>query len=130
MVIVDIQGKQFPLCLTVAALDKLNNKCGGLSGLSAFLTGKEASTGTLACNTAWMLGLLIQEGEENRRVCAYIDGRSAEKNSVPGYEDIVHLLTPGNVVKYRSAVLEAVNEALHQDIEASPPKNADHAEQA
>lgn len=130
MVTVKIRGKQFPLCLTVAALDKLNNKCGGLSGLSAFLTDKALNTETLACNTAWMLGLLIQEGEENRRVCACMDGMPVEKNSVPGSEDIVHLLTPGNVAKYRLAVLEAVNESLHQDIKAKPPKNADHAELA
>ena len=107
MVEVEIRGKKFPLCLTVAALDKINAKCGSMKNIGAFLDGKEqnflippqgaapeeaSSTGRALCNTAWMLGLLIQEGEENRLVCARFDGEKVERRAVPDAETISHLL--------------------------------------
>lgn len=132
MVTVKIWGKEFPLCLTVAALDKVNAKCGGLKGLGGFLDGKSAdgtSSGSVAiCNTAWMLGLLMQEGEENRIVCARFAGESAERRSVPDTDAVCHLLTYASALKYRTAVLEAVNESLAQEIEALYPKNVKDAE--
>lgn len=144
MVEVEIRGKKFPLCLTVAALDKINAKCGGLGNISAFLDGNEPSymlhpeqaaqsekgnTGKALCNTAWMLGLLIQEGEENRLVCARLDGEKVERCAVPDAETISHLLTVASAKKCRLAVFEAVNESMKQEIEAVYPKNGNDAEQ-
>ena len=144
MVEVEIRGKKFPLCLTVAALEKINAKCGGMKGIGAFLDGKEqsllippqgaapsetSSAGRALCNTAWMLGLLIQEGEENRLVCARFDGEKVERRAVPDTEAIGHLLTVASAQKYRLAVFEAVNESMKQEIEAVYPKNGKDAEQ-
>lgn len=144
MVEVEIRGKKFPLCLTVAALDKINAKCGGLGNISAFLDGNEPSymlhpeqaaqskkgnTGKALCNTAWMLGLLIQEGEENRLVCAKLDGEQAERRNVLDTEAITHMLTVASAQKYRLSVFQAVNESMKQEIEAVYPKNGNDAEQ-
>ena len=77
MVTVDIRGKEFPLCLTVAAVDKINAKCGSIKQIGTFLDGKEGGGafefGRAMHNTAWLLGLLIQEGEENRLVNARLN---------------------------------------------------------
>lgn len=127
MVEVKIRGVKYPLCLTVAALDKVNQKCGGLKELSAFLNGSNDS-GKAICNTAWMLGLLISEGEENRLMEARFTGETVKRQAVPDSDAITHLLTPGAMQEYRLAVWQAVNESMNQDIEASHSKNAENAE--
>lgn len=132
MVEVEIRGKQFPLCLTVAALDKVNAKCGGIGGIGKFLDGTndegETDFSQSMCNTAWLLGLLIQEGEENRLVCARCDGEQAERRAVPDATAIGHLLTVASAKKYKMVVVAAVNESLTQEIEAANPKNGKSAE--
>lgn len=140
MVKVTIRGKEFPLCLTVAGLEAANQKFGGLKNLNGFLDGKydpnqlmipaepKPNTAVALANRAWMLGLLITEGEENRLVCARFDGGDKTRRAVPDAEALAHLLTPGTVNQYLTAIYNAVNESLRQDIEADHSKNADHAE--
>lgn len=137
-VIVNIRGKEFPLCLTVAALDALNDKCGGIGGIMDFLRGDPADTSGMTeaqaekaklealsrarCNNAWMLGLLVQEGEENRLIEARFDGGGGQRRAVPGPEEMPHLLTPGQIEGYRLSVLLAVNEGMRRKLEAVPSK--------
>lgn len=136
-VTVIIRGKEFPLCLTVAALNPLNEKCGGIGGIMDFLRGNpeeieglnEAQLQQLATeaasrakyNNAWMLGLLIQEGEENRIMEARFEsGGDTVRRSVPGPEEMAHLLTPGQIEEYRLSIIMAVNESLKRTLEATP----------
>lgn len=131
MVEVEIRGKKFPLCLTVAGLDECNAKFGGLKHLNDFLDGKrdgEADVAQAMYNRTWMLGLLITEGEENRLVEAKFDNGDKTRRSVPDGEALSHLLRPGQVNRYYGAIYQAINESLRQEIEAENPKNADHAE--
>ncbi len=133
MVEVDIGGKKFPLCLTVSALDKVNEKCGGMKNIGAFLDGKDtderASSSRAMVNTVWMLALLLQEGEENRIVFSRLAGEETERQLVPDQETLNHLLTVASANKYRVAVIQAVNESMVQEIEALYPKNVKDAEQ-
>lgn len=127
MVTVKIRGKEFPLCLTVAALDEINRKCGGIKKLGAFLNGEDGTgnekNSVMICNTAWMLGLLIREGEENRLVNARFDEVKTQRRAVPNETDMWHYLNASTTLRYRLAVLEAVNESMQQDIEAEYEKN-------
>ena len=139
MIRVEIRGKEFPLCLTVAALDQINSKCGGIGKINDFLFPKkpaaseEESTSldlyARAKNLAWLLGLLIQEGEENRIVEGQFAGSRPERRAVPGPEEVMHLLKLGEALQYGTVVTNAINDSLWQDIEATHSKNADHAEQ-
>lgn len=140
---VTIRGKEFPLCLTVAALDALNDKCGGIVGIMDFLRGYPADTEGLTdaqaeaanleafsrarYNNAWMLGLLVQEGEENRLIEARFTGGDGKRRAVPGPEEMTHLLTPGEIEGYRLSVLLAINESMKRKLEAVPSKNVDQA---
>ena len=127
MAAVKIRGKEFPLCLTVAALDEVNRKCGGMKHLGAFLKGEDGSgnetNSVMVCNTAWMLGLLIREGEENRLVTARFNGEKTERREVPDEKAMLHYLNVATAFRYRLAVLQAVNESMQQDIEAEYEKN-------
>ena len=124
---VTIRGKKFPLCLTVAALDKINDKCGGLLELTGFLSGSN-DLSTAFHNTAWMLALLIEEGEKNRRVCSAFDGQSIEPAETPTYEQLCSMVTIHTMMRFRNTCLDAIHESMHQDIEASYPKNVENAE--
>lgn len=124
---VTIRGKEFPLCLTVAALDQINEKCGGLDGLDGFLF-DVSSVSEAYRNTAWLLALLLEEGEKNRQVCEFIDGMRTESTQIPNYEQLCSVITIYSMMQYRSVCLKAIGESLTQDIEASYPKNVEHAE--
>lgn len=142
-VTVKIRGKEFPLCLTVAALDKINDKCGGLGSIMSFLKGDpeipEGATEEQAerltaeaasrakCNNTWMLGLLMQEGEENRQMEARFGDGDRTARAVPTPEELAHLLTPGQMEEYRLNVILAVNEGMKRTFEAVPSKNGDQA---
>lgn len=128
MVEVTIRGKRFPLCLTVAALDKVNARCGGLKQLTEHLDGGGEGT-TIARNTTWMLALLIRGGEDNRLMEAKLAGETLEPRQVPDEEMLSGLLGFADIVGYRKDVFAAINESLTQSIEASYSKNAGNAEQ-
>lgn len=133
MVEIEVRGKKFPLCLTVAALDKVNEKCGGLQHIGAFLDGKgtdgASSSSRAMANTVWLLALLLHEGEENRLVFARLGGEDAKRQDIPNQEALSHLLTVASANRYRTAVIQAVNESMVQEIEALYPKNVKDAEQ-
>lgn len=129
MVKVNIRGKEFPLCLTVAALDKINEKCGGLSELTEFLSGS-GDLGKSFRNTAWLMALLIEEGEKNRRVCSQFDGNPVDSTDLPDYEQLCAMCTIHTMMGYRSVALDAISASMHQDIEASHTKNVESAERA
>jgi len=133
MVTVDIRGKQFPLCLTVAAVDEINEQCGSIKNIGTFLDGasegRAFDLGQSSRNTAWMLGLLIREGEENRLLSARLNGDAPERIAVPDSNMLRHLLTVAEAQKCREDVFRAVSESLTQEIEASYPKNAENADQ-
>lgn len=141
MVEVHILDKSYPLCLTVAALDDINSKCGGLDKIGEFLDGRQTvrfiadevvcpdvnapNMAAMAVNAAWLLAVLIREGENNRLMRSKLAGEAAERRPVPGAEDLRQLLTIASALKYRKAVFEAVSESMEKDIEAVYPKNAD-----
>ena len=138
MISVEIRGKQFPLCLTVAALDSINEKCGGMRNLNGFLFpkrqagpgGEGSENGDLyrqSENLTWMLGLLIKEGEANRIVEGQFVGNRPERVPVPGPEDLSHLLGVGEVFQYIDPIMSAISESLSQNVEAKHEKNALHA---
>ena len=121
MITIQLWGKEFPLCLTVAALDRINEKCGGVDGLMTFLNGgPEKDYSQMVVNTAWTLGLLIEEGEENRLVCSRFDSSvdNGNRRAVPDQTAILQALTIASAIKYRPAVLAAVSESMSREIEA------------
>lgn len=139
MISAQIRGKEFPLCLTVAALDRINAKCGGMGKINDFLFPKKSAASdeeaasldlyARAKNLAWLLGLLIQEGEENRIVGGQFSSSRPERRAVPGPEEVMHLLKLGEALQFGDVVANAINESLRQDIEAAHSKNVENAEQ-
>ena len=119
-VTVTIRGVQYPLCLTVAAFEQI------WENLQQFLQGG-GNFARAVGNTAYTLGVLIQEGEENRQMEARFSGEKTAPVVVPGPECFVHF-RPAEVIQYREAVLQAIAASMQQEVETEPPKNAEGAE--
>lgn len=132
MVCVEIHGKSYPLCLTVTALDEINEKIGGISNITVFLNGGEAgSYEQMFLNTAWLLALLLREGEENRLVCEKFGNGIADpaRQEVPDLQAIRSGFTLASIAVYRVAVLNAISESMSQTIEAVYSKKKENEEQ-
>lgn len=121
-VTVTIRGAQYPLCLTVAAFEQISDKCGGWENLQKFLQG-DGNFARAVGNTAYTLGVLIQEGEKNRQIEAMFSGEEAAPLVVPGPEFFAHF-RPVEVIQYREAVLQAIAASMQQEVETEPQKNA------
>lgn len=124
MVSINLGGKEFPLCLTVACLDKINEKCGGIGKLISWL-----NNGDVYQNHAWLLSLMIQEGEENRIITEKINGTFEGDKLLPSTDMIMHLLTPGRFLACKLTMMRAIDQSMRQDIEAENSKNVKNAEQ-
>lgn len=132
MICVEIHKKNYPLCLTVAALDEINEKIGGISGITAFLNGGEdANYEQMFENTAWLLALLLREGEENRLICEHFaDGVQAPaRREIPDLQVLRSGFTLASIAVYRVAVLNAISESMSQTIEAAYSKKKENEEQ-
>lgn len=133
MITVKIHGVEYPLCMTVAALDEINSQCGGVKGITEFLNGgKDANYEQMFANTAWFLALLMREGEENRLTCEHFaDGVACPaRREIPTLQQIRSGLTLASLMSYRAAVLVAISESMSQEIEASYGKKKENEEQA
>lgn len=126
-VTVEIAGATYPLCMTVAAMEQICEKFGSLPNLLEAVRAEDPAKALE--NTTFALGVLIQEGEENRLMVAACYGENVQpRRKVPGPEQLRHLLLPGQVVQYQLPVLEAVNASMQREVEVAPAKNAGGAE--
>lgn len=123
-----VAGKKYPLALTVEAMERINEKCGGIENLPAFLHSEEGIEESIK-NTIWAIQMLIEEGEENRLVICDLNGRQTERKSIPDEYQLIKLLTPGLVIAARNTIAEAVTESMRQTIKEEIPKNVDGAVQ-
>lgn len=123
-----ICGKEYPLCMTVEAFGQITQACGGLDKLGNYLDGN-GDINKMISNTAFVLAILLQEGEENRRMVAsfYADG-GTEARKVPTESELCSLLMPRQLVQLRPDIMSAINESMKQEVEAAPAKNGDGAE--
>ena len=136
-----VRGVEYPLCLTVAALEDIEGLCGSFDEIGAYLEGmlerdaktgelKKTATGTtprMLAATTRVLGILIRRGEDNRIEEARAAGEDTARRKTPGPDELVKWLRPAEAGRYRLLVLDAINEGLSQKVEVEQPKNAEAA---
>lgn len=126
-----INGKDYPLCLTVGAVDDLDLAGYRIDDVSRLLSPKEGLTlEQLVKNTTWLAAILIREGEQNRHLCA---GAGDQLHRVPTLEELSHILTPADALALRPALMEAMAASLSMGIQAdheAAEKNGADAVQA
>lgn len=125
-----IAGMEYPLCLTVAALDELDTAGYGINDICRLLTPDEGLTvEQIAKNVVWLLDILLREGEQNRHCLA---DAGDELLPVPTLEELCHMLTPIDAMNLRPALMEATMASITVAVEADKeaPGNGDGAAQA
>lgn len=111
-----INGQDYPLCLTVAAMDELDTAGYGINDLSCLLTpGEGLTVEQVTKNSVWLLDILLREGEQNRH-CLAEAGDTLR--AVPTLEELCHMLTPIEVLKLRPALMEATVASISVAVEA------------
>lgn len=116
---VELLGVEFPLCLTVAAVERLAEKGLRLGDIvRLYTTGEGRDIQDCVENTLWLLEVLMQGGQDN----GLIRGETIPDH--PSLDDLRHLLTPGSVLHtIHPRVVAAVNEGLCRTVEADHAKN-------
>ena len=115
-VFASIAGREYPLCLTVAAVDELDTAGYGINDICRLLTPDEGlPVEQVAKNAVWLLDILLREGEQNRHCLA--DGGD-ELKRVPTLEELCHVLTPIEALNLRPALLNATMASISVAVEA------------
>lgn len=125
-----IAGREYPLCLTVAAMDELDAAGYGINDICRLLTPDEGlSVEQLVKNAVWLLDILLREGEQNRHCLA---GAGDELKIVPTLEELCHMLTPIEALTLRPALMDATMASITVAVEADKEAqgNGDGAAQA
>lgn len=122
MVKIKILGNEYPLVLTVAALDDLKARGVALSEVGGLLALREGTTiETVVDNSLWLLGVLMREGKAN---AAYTSPEMAV-GELPTAEELRHILTPGQVLyDILPQLSRALMESMARTTEAAHEKNA------
>lgn len=116
LVFASIAGRDYPLCLTVAAMDELDTAGYGINDICRLLTPDEGLTvEQIAKNAVWLLDILLREGEQNRHCLA---DAGDELKRVPTLEELCHMLTPIEALKLRPALMDATMASITVAVEA------------
>lgn len=119
MTTVKLAGQELPLCLTVAAVERVHERGVDLREISTlYTTGDGRTVNDCLNNSVWLLDVLMQEGREN----AALHGK--ETPMPPPADVLPHLLTPGQVIhEIIPAIVATVGEGLGRTVEADHTKN-------
>lgn len=114
---IDFYGKQYPLCLTVSAHERINETFGGLSGMAQAMSGKdEAAVGAVAN----LMHALMLGGQARMKALAWLSGEKVELPPVPDLDILKGLLTLEDIPKYQQALFDNVALSSAQEVETDP----------
>lgn len=123
---VEIAGQSYPLNFSVRAAAAVTARYGDLMGINGALglsgtqDGAPPDSVQIMTEIQWMLALLLKEG------AAYVALLHGDEVKPPAQEALEVLLQPGDALRMRIAVLDAVNAGLGATVEVEPePKNAE-----
>ena len=117
MVTYPINGVDYPLALTLGAMEKLDALLGGMEHVDDAFTGK--STVGIIQTVVAMLRILMEGGRD------YIRGLDQEAMDPPSEEQMLALLFPKDIKDAKAAIFAAMAEGMGRTVDVEPnPKNA------
>lgn len=126
VVYVEIYGRQYPLCLTVLAHEKICQEWGGLEQMAKAMdaTGEQAIP-----ITAKLLHILMEGGAARIKALAWVEGIDKPTlPEVPAAEMLSALLVLEDVSQLQEKVFVAIRASREATVEAEPPKEEKNAE--
>lgn len=122
---VEIVGLQYPLCMTVAANEALDELYGGLNGwLEKLQSGNESDA---VSSTVGFLGILLQGGRDRVETIARLTGQKADLPPVLDTVSLKAILTIGEIGALQAQMIAAYTSSGKQTVEVAEPatKNAE-----
>lgn len=126
VVYVELYGRQYPLCLTVLAHEKICKEWGGLEQMAKAMDTEGEQAIPI---TAKLLHILMEGGAARVKALAWMEGIDApELPKVPAAETLSGLLVLEDVSMLQNKVFEAIRASRAATVEAEPPKEGKNAE--
>lgn len=118
MVTYRIKGKDFPMALTLKAMDELDQQYGGIENLPEAFDGKTAMGLLSICVD--MLIILMKGGRD------YQIEMEGQAEDVPSKETLACLLMPKDIAEIKTAIFASIKESMNHEVELEPDqKNAE-----
>ena len=116
MTTIKIAGQEYPLALTLGAMEQLDEMCGGIENAAKVFDGKKM--GQIVETLVKMLGILIRGG------CDYLAIEGQEAPKAPTENAIKAGLLPRDIPAAKTALFQAMAGSMGRTVDVEPdPKN-------
>lgn len=117
---IKILETEYPIRYTVHAENLISRKVGGIENLEAEM--EKGGTAGAVDVLAYMIAALIEGGVQRARVEAQLMGNEYHGPQAIGYEEIIQLMDPGEIVDMRDIIMDAIKEGNKTNIQLKPSK--------
>ena len=120
VVYTNLCGRQYPLCLTVAAQNRICDEFGGLVKMAEAMDKAGERATSVLCQVST---ILIEGGIGRMKSLAWMEGKEADEICAPDSQTLENLLTIAEVSELRDAVFNAITASRQQTVETEPDKS-------
>lgn len=112
MTTIKIAGQEYPLALTLGAMEQLDEMCGGIENAAKVFDGKKM--GQIVETLVKMLGILIRGG------CDYIAAEGQDAPKAPNEAAIKAGLLPRDIPAAKTALFQAMADSMGRTVDVEP----------
>lgn len=112
MTTIKIAGQEYPLALTLGAMEQLDEMCGGIENAAKVFDGKKM--GQIVETLVKMLGILIRGG------CDYLAIEGQEAPKAPTENAIKAGLLPRDIPTAKTALFQAMADSMGRTVDVEP----------
>lgn len=116
---IELYGKKYPLCLTVAAQERANAEFGGVKQMLKDMQGTDDQ---ILSSTIKLTHLLMCGGRDRAKALAWMSGEKSDTPTVPDCELMRELMTMKDIADCQQKVFEAIRASNSRTVEAEPVK--------
>lgn len=110
----NVNGKEYPLCMTINAAEAFENRYGEIAKLATAYAGK--SQVTIFKEVIWQLARLLEGGRDYAALTSNIEG------DILSEEELGILCPLSRTVELQQLVLEVVADGFRREVETEPDK--------
>lgn len=112
-----IGGKDYPLALTLGAMEVMDGVCGGFENAGKMFDGKRAAE--LVSMVVKILHILMEGGRD------YVAAQGGKPSEVPDEHSLRHLFLVKDMAEVKTTIFAAMAESMVRTVDVEPdPKNA------
>ena len=112
MTTIKIAGQEYPLALTLGAMEQLDEMCGGIENAAKVFDGKKM--GQIVKTLVKMPGILIRGG------CDYMAAEGQDAPKAPNENAIKAGLLPRDIPTAKTALFQAMADSMGRTVDVEP----------